>query len=77
MEEGAPTRRNIALNGSFLPHKGVTRAERSNLHPMQKRGVASKKVFIRRRKGKKGEAEEKGKRVEAGLKVREKAVLIE
>ena len=41
---------------------------------MQKRGVASKKVFIRRRKGKKGEAEEKGKRVEAGFKVREKAV---
>lgn len=36
-----------------------------------------KKVFIRRRKGKKGEAEEKGKRVEAGLKVREKAVLRE
>ena len=74
MEEGAPTRRNVALNGSFLPHKDVIRTERSNLHPMQKRGVASKKVFIRRRKGKKGEAEEKGKRVEAGFKVREKAV---
>ena len=41
---------------------------------MQKRGVASKKVFIRRRKGKKGEAEEKGKRVEAGFEGREKAV---
>ena len=36
-----------------------------------------KKVFIRRRKGKKGEAEEKGKRVEAGLEVREKVVLRE
>ena len=77
MEEGAPTRRNIALNGSFLPHKGVTRTERSNYHPMQKRGVASKKVFIKRRKGKKGEAEEKGKRVEAGFEVREKVVLRE
>jgi len=74
VEEGAPTRRNVALNGSFLPLNGVTRTERSNYHPMQKRGVASKKVFIRRRKRKKGEAEEKEKRVEAGLKVREKAV---
>ena len=77
MEEGAPTWRNVALNGSLLPHKGVTRTERSNLHPMQKRGVASKKSFFRRRKEKKGEAEEKGKRVEAGLEVREKAVLRE
>ena len=41
---------------------------------MQKRGVASKKSFFRRRKEKKGEAEEKGKGVEAGFKVREKAV---
>ena len=74
MEEGAPTRRNVALNGSFLPHKDVIRTERSNLHPMQKRGVASKKVFLRRRKGKKGEAEEKGKGVELGFEVHEKAV---
>ena len=50
MEEGAPTRRNVALNGSFLPHKGVTRTERSNLHPMQKRGVASKKSFYYEKK---------------------------
>ena len=77
MEEGAPTRRNVALNGSFLSYKGVTRTERSNLHPMQKRGVASKKSFFRRRKEKKGEAEEKGKRVEVGFEVREKAVLRE
>ena len=77
MEEGAPTRRKVAPNGSFLPHKDVTRTERSNLHPMQKRGVASKKVFIRRRKGKKGEAEEKGKRVEVVFEVREKVVLRE
>ena len=77
MEEGAPTRRNIALNGSILPYKGVTRIEQINYHPMQKRGVASKKVFIRRRKGKKGEAEEKGKRVEAGFEMRGQAVLRE
>ena len=52
---GTPTRRNVALNGSFLPHKGVTRTERSNLHPMQKRGVASKKKFLLgEEKGRKG-----------------------
>ena len=75
MEEGAPTRRIIALNGSFLPHKDVIRTERSNLHPTQKRGVASKKSFLLgEEKGKKGEAEEKGRGVKAGFKVREKAV---
>ena len=36
-----------------------------------------KKFFIRRRKGKKGEAEEKGKGVKAGFKVRGQAVLRE
>jgi len=77
VEKGASTRRNVALNGSFLPHKGITRTERSNLLPMQKRGVASKRSFFRRRKGKKGEAKGKGKRVKAGFEVREKAVLRE
>ena len=77
MEEGAPTRRKVAPNGSILPYKDFIRAKRSNLHPTQKRGVASKKVFMRRRKGKKGEAKGKGKRVKAGFEVREKAVLRE
>ena len=78
MEEGAPTRRNVALNGSVLPYKGFTRAERSNYHPMQKRGVVNKRrILFKRRRGRKGEAEEKGKRVEVGFEVREKAVLRE
>jgi hypothetical protein len=52
VEEGAPTRRNIALNGSVLPYKDFTRTERSNYHPMQKRGVASKrKILLREEKG--------------------------
>ena len=68
MEEGAPTRRIIALNGSFLPHKDVIRTERSNLHPTQKRGVASKKkFFIRRRKREERGGGREGKRGESGF----------
>ena len=74
---GTPSRRIVTLNGSVLPYKGFTRAVRSNLLPMQMRGVASKRSFFRRRKGKKGEAKGKGKRVKAGFEVREKAVLRE
>jgi len=50
VEKGAPTRRNVALNSSFLPHNGATRTEHINYHPMQKRGVASKRRFFRRRR---------------------------
>ena len=78
MEEGAPTRKNIAPNGPFLPHNGVTRTEQTSYHPMQMRGVANKRrILFKRRRGRKGEVEEKGKRVEVGFEVREKAVLRE
>jgi len=58
--------------------QGFYKSRTKQSTPKAKEGRSEqKKVFIRRRKGKKGEAEEKGKRVEAGLKVREKAVLRE
>ena len=63
---GAPTRRNVALNGSILPYKDFIRAKRSNLHPTQKRGVASKKkFFIRRRKREERGGGREGKRGES------------
>ena len=67
MEEGAPTRRDVALNGSVLPHKGVTRTERSNLHSMQKRGVASKKSFYEEKKREKRGGGREGKGGESGF----------
>lgn len=55
--------------------QGFYKSRTKQSTPNAKEGRSEqKKVFIRRRKEKKGEAEEKGKRVEAGFKVREKAV---
>ena len=58
--------------------QGFYKSRTKQLPPDAKEGRSKqKKVFLRRRKGKKGEAEEKGKGVKAGLEVREKAVLRE
>ena len=50
----------------------------TKLPPDAKEGRSEQKtIFFKRRRGRKGEAKEKGKRVEAGFEVREKAVLRE
>jgi len=55
VEKGAPTRRIVTLNDSFLSYKGITRTKQLNYYPMQKRGVASKKSFLLgEEKGRKG-----------------------
>ena len=59
----------------FSASQGRYKSRTKQSTPDAKEGRSEqKKVFIRRRKGKKGETEEKGKRVEAGFKVREKVV---
>ena len=50
----------------------------TKLPPDAKEGRSEQKtIFFKRRRGRKGEAKEKGKRVEVGFEVREKAVLRE
>jgi len=59
---GTPLRRIVVLNGSVLPYKDFTRTELSNLHPMQKRGVASKRKFLLgEEKGRKGRRKGRGR----------------
>ena len=64
---GAPTRRIVALNGSVLPYKDFTRAERSNLLPMQKRGVASKRRIFKEKKRQERGGKREGEEGESGF----------
>lgn len=58
--------------------QGLYKSRTKQSTPNAKEGRSEqKKFFFRRRKGKKGEAKGKGKRVKAGFEVREKAVLRE
>ena len=70
-EKCCPQRLYFALQGLYK-----SRTKQSTPNAKEERSE-QKKVFIRRRKGQKGEAKEKEKRVEAGFEVREKAVLRE
>lgn len=62
----------------YFALQGLYKSKTKQSTPDAKEGRSEQKSFLLgEEKGKKGEAEEKGKRVEAGLKVREKAVLRE
>ena len=70
-EKCCPQRLCFALQGLYKSRTKQSTLDAKEEHSEQK------KNFLGEEKGRKGEAEEKGKRVKAGFKVREKAVLRE